>query len=136
MEAAAGALELFGATLPEGMTGPQVGGERRVTELGACTAMQQCTAAVHGCLLHRLPSFAQFPENCSPSPRLMPPNALCCAAPAAQLIRSIMDKAVEHGLTVMRTWAHTVTPHYALQTGPGEYNEAVGAVYALCAVTV
>ncbi|GAB4816952.1 hypothetical protein N2152v2_003998 [Parachlorella kessleri] len=72
VEAAAGALELFGASLPEGKTGPQ-------------------------------------------------------------LIRSLMDKAVQHGLTVMRAWAHPVTAQYAMETAPGQYNEAVfrGLDYAL-----
>ena len=44
-----------------------------------------------------------------------------------------MDKATAAGLNLVRAWAHTVSPEYALQTAPGQYNEAVfrGLDYAL-----
>jgi mannan endo-1,4-beta-mannosidase len=44
-----------------------------------------------------------------------------------------MDAAVAKGFTVMRAWSHGVTPNYALQTGPGIYNEGIfrGLDYAL-----
>jgi mannan endo-1,4-beta-mannosidase len=72
VEAGAGALELFGASLPANTTGPA-------------------------------------------------------------LVRRVLDRAAANGFTVLRTWAHTVTAQYALQTSPGEYNEAVfkGLDYAL-----
>jgi mannan endo-1,4-beta-mannosidase len=34
-----------------------------------------------------------------------------------------MDKAIAAGLTVMRGWAHAVSPEYAMQTSPGQYSE-------------
>jgi mannan endo-1,4-beta-mannosidase len=43
----------------------------------------------------------------------------------AQLIRSLLDKGVKNGFTVLRAWAHAVNPEYALETSPGQYNEAV-----------
>ena len=36
-----------------------------------------------------------------------------------------MDLGVKNGLNTMRTWVHPVNPQYALQTAPGQYNEAV-----------
>lgn len=44
-----------------------------------------------------------------------------------------MDKAVATGLNVLRTWAHTVSPEYALQTAPGQFSEPIfrGLDYAL-----
>lgn len=44
-----------------------------------------------------------------------------------------MDKAVVEGLTVMRAFAHGVSPDYQLETSPGQYNEAIfrGLDYAL-----
>ena len=50
-----------------------------------------------------------------------------------QLLRTLMDLAVESGLTVMRGWAHSVDANTNLQTAPGVYNEAVfrGLDYAL-----
>lgn len=42
-----------------------------------------------------------------------------------QLLRSLMDKAVSGGLNVVRAWTHAVSPEYALQPSPGQYNEAV-----------
>ena len=44
-----------------------------------------------------------------------------------------MDKAVGTGLNVVRAWAHSVSPEYALQTAPGVYSEAIfrGLDYAL-----
>ena len=64
MEAAAGVLELYGASLPSNMTGPG-------------------------------------------------------------LVRSLLDKAQEYGLNVLRTWAHPVSPAYALMIRPGEYRESM-----------
>ena len=50
-----------------------------------------------------------------------------------QLIRELMDAAVQVGLTVMRMWSHGVTPEFATQTAPGVYNEAMlrGLDYAM-----
>ena len=44
-----------------------------------------------------------------------------------------MDQAVETGLNVVRAWAHTVSPEYALQTAPGQFSEPIfrGLDYAL-----
>ena len=42
-----------------------------------------------------------------------------------QLLRTQMDAAVEHNLTVMRFWVPGVSPPYATQTSPGVYNEAM-----------
>ncbi|RMZ57555.1 hypothetical protein APUTEX25_001755 [Auxenochlorella protothecoides] len=64
MEAGAGALELFGASLPNKTTGPQ-------------------------------------------------------------LVRDVLDRAQAKGVNVVRAWAQAVTPNYALETAPGQYNEAV-----------
>jgi mannan endo-1,4-beta-mannosidase len=58
VEAAAGALELFGASLPPNTTGPA-------------------------------------------------------------LVRDMLDRAVANQFTVMRAWAHSVDPQYALQVRPG-----------------
>jgi mannan endo-1,4-beta-mannosidase len=41
-----------------------------------------------------------------------------------QLVRSLLDRAQAAGLNVLRTWAHPVSPQYALQPAPGQYNEA------------
>ena len=64
VEAASGALELFGASLPPDTTGPQ-------------------------------------------------------------LLRQQLDRAVANGFSVVRAWVSPVTAQYALQTSPGQYNEAV-----------
>ncbi|KAL4519468.1 hypothetical protein Ndes2526A_g01925 [Nannochloris sp. 'desiccata'] len=64
MEAAAGALELYGASLPDNTTGPA-------------------------------------------------------------LVRQLLDRAQFHGLNVLRTWAHPVSPPYALAEAPGKYNENI-----------
>ncbi len=45
--------------------------------------------------------------------------------PPAQLIRSLLDKGRDADLTVVRIWAHTVDAQYAMQTSPGQYNEAI-----------
>ena len=42
-----------------------------------------------------------------------------------QLLRTQMDAAVKHNLTVMRFWVPGVSPPYATQTSPGVYNEAM-----------
>lgn len=63
VESAAGALQLFGASLPDSITGPE-------------------------------------------------------------LVRKLLDRAAENKLNVLRTWAHTVSPQYALELSPGEYSEA------------
>jgi hypothetical protein len=42
-----------------------------------------------------------------------------------QLLRTQMDAAIEHNLTVMRFWVPGVSPTYATQTSPGVYNEAM-----------
>uniref|UniRef100_A0A1D2A9E3 mannan endo-1,4-beta-mannosidase n=1 Tax=Auxenochlorella protothecoides TaxID=3075 RepID=A0A1D2A9E3_AUXPR len=41
------------------------------------------------------------------------------------LVRELLDRAQANGLNTMRTWAFTVDERFALQTAPGEYNEAV-----------
>ncbi len=41
-----------------------------------------------------------------------------------QLIRSMLWRGKENGFNVLRAWAHTVSPQYALETSPGQYNEA------------
>ena len=50
-----------------------------------------------------------------------------------QMLRQLMASAASSGLTVMRTWAHAVSPQYALQTSPGMYSEPmfVGLDYVL-----
>lgn len=45
-----------------------------------------------------------------------------------QMIREMMEEGSEIGFNVLRLWAHSVSPEYALQTSPGEYNEAVTVV--------
>ncbi len=42
-----------------------------------------------------------------------------------ELLRTQMDAAVKHNLTVMRFWVPGVSPPYATQTSPGVYNEAM-----------
>lgn len=64
MEASAGALELYGASLPDNTTGPA-------------------------------------------------------------MIRGLLDDAAASGLNVVRAWAHTVSPPYALEVAPGQYNEPI-----------
>ncbi len=50
-----------------------------------------------------------------------------------QLLRSLFDLAVANGLNVIRFFAFAVSPEYALQPNPGQYNEAIfrGLDYAL-----
>lgn len=50
-----------------------------------------------------------------------------------QLIRDVMTKGKEAGLNVIRAWATSASPHYALQTSPGNFSEAIfrGLDYAL-----
>lgn len=36
-----------------------------------------------------------------------------------------MEEGRTIGFNVLRLWAHSVSPEYALQVSPGEYNEAV-----------
>lgn len=50
----------------------------------------------------------------------LPPNT---TGPA--MIRELLDAAQRQGLNVFRAWAHPVSPPYALETAPGEYNEAI-----------
>jgi hypothetical protein len=53
--------------------------------------------------------------------------------PAAQLIRDLMDDAVATGLNLVRFFALPVDTQYALQSAPGQFNEAAfrGLDYAL-----
>lgn len=50
-----------------------------------------------------------------------------------QLLRSLFDLAVANDLNVVRCFAFAVSPEYALQPNPGQYNEAIfrGLDYAL-----
>ena len=50
-----------------------------------------------------------------------------------QLLRSLFDLAVANDLNVVRFFAFAVSPEYALQPNPGQYNEAIfrGLDYAL-----
>ena len=50
-----------------------------------------------------------------------------------QLIRTLMDEAVQANLTVMRAWAIGVTSPYYIQPSPGVFSEAIfrGLDYAL-----
>lgn len=50
-----------------------------------------------------------------------------------QLLRSLFDLAVANNLNVVRFFAFAVSPEYALQPNPGQYNEAIfrGLDYAL-----
>ncbi|PRW59651.1 nitrilase 2 isoform A [Chlorella sorokiniana] len=41
-----------------------------------------------------------------------------------ELVRDLLQKGKANGFNVMRTWAHTVNPQFAMQTAPGRYNEA------------
>lgn len=36
-----------------------------------------------------------------------------------QLLRNVFDRAQKDGFNVVRTWAHAVSPEFALQTSPG-----------------
>lgn len=40
-------------------------------------------------------------------------------------IVSVLNRAAEDGLTVMRAWAHTITEGHAMSPAPGEYDERV-----------
>jgi mannan endo-1,4-beta-mannosidase len=42
-----------------------------------------------------------------------------------QLVVETLRRGKELGFNVVRTWVHSVSPEYALQTEPGVYNEAV-----------
>ena len=50
-----------------------------------------------------------------------------------QLIRDVMSKGQAAGLNVIRAWATSASSHYALQTSPGNFSEAIfrGLDYAL-----
>lgn len=50
-----------------------------------------------------------------------------------EALLDIMDAAVRNNFTVLRIWAHGVTPQYATMTSPGKFNEALlrGLDYAL-----
>ena len=50
-----------------------------------------------------------------------------------QLIRELFDMAVASNLNLVRFFAFAVSPEYALQPSPGQYNEAIfrGLDYAL-----
>ena len=52
---------------------------------------------------------------------------------ALQLIRELFDMAVASNLNLVRFFAFAVSPEYALQPSPGQYNEAIfrGLDYAL-----
>lgn len=94
VEAAAGAPSLSGASLPVNMTGPQ-----------ASWGVQPV-----GCLLvSSAGRLALLPLP--PQPHLPPPSYPSCP----QLVRSLLAKGKEAGFNVMRTWAHSVNPQYAVQ---------------------
>jgi len=40
-----------------------------------------------------------------------------------QLVRTVLDRAAANSMNLIRTWAHTVSPKYALETSPGQYSE-------------
>ncbi len=42
-----------------------------------------------------------------------------------QHLTNVMDQGVAAGMKVARMWAHSITPGYAMQTGPNAYNETV-----------
>ncbi|CAD7701855.1 unnamed protein product [Ostreobium quekettii] len=42
-----------------------------------------------------------------------------------RMLQDMLDLAVEHGFNLMRAWAHSVSPQFALQPSPGEYNEGM-----------
>ena len=50
-----------------------------------------------------------------------------------QLTRDVMTKGKEANFNVIRAWATSASPHYALQTSPGNFSEAIfrGLDYAL-----
>ena len=50
-----------------------------------------------------------------------------------QLIRDVMSKGQAAGLNVIRAWATSASPYYALQTSPGNFSEPIfrGLDYAL-----
>ncbi len=52
---------------------------------------------------------------------------------AMQLIRDVMSKGEAAGLNVIRAWATSASPYYALQTSPGNFSEPIfkGLDYAL-----
>ena len=52
---------------------------------------------------------------------------------AMQLIRDVMSKGQAAGLNVIRAWATSASPYYALQTSPGNFSEPIfrGLDYAL-----
>lgn len=66
-------------------------------------------------------------------------NAVSCAhlllnrLSDMQLIRDVMTKAKEAGLNVVRAWATSASPNYALQRSPGNFSAAMfrGLDYAL-----
>lgn len=43
------------------------------------------------------------------------PASLLLTSPAPQLVRDLLQKGKANGFNVMRTWAHTVNPQFALQ---------------------
>ena len=52
---------------------------------------------------------------------------------AAQLIRTLMDAALEAGLNTLRMWSHGVTSTFSSQPAPGAFAEPMfrGLDYAL-----
>lgn len=50
-----------------------------------------------------------------------------------QLIRDVMTKGKAAGFNLIRAWATSASPYYALQTSPGNFSEPIfrGLDYAL-----
>lgn len=40
-----------------------------------------------------------------------------------QLVRTVLDRAAANNMNLIRTWSHTVSSKYALETSPGQYSE-------------
>lgn len=82
--------------------------------LPAVRAGQACRYPLRG---NNCPSRPAAPTSCpfpSPahSPTSSPPTFLC-----VQLVRDLLQKGKKNGFNVMRTWAHTVNPQFAMQVG-------------------
>ena len=93
----------------------------------------QQSRASHSSHTHALPcqeTLASTSASLSFRPKTLP-GIIHLAA--LQLIRDVMSKGQAAGLNVIRAWATSASPNYALQTSPGNFSEAIfrGLDYAL-----
>lgn len=90
---------------------------------------QPCNAACHAlCRLPQQDAF-KYMVTCLMN-KISHDDISACAM---QLVRDVMSKGQAAGLNVIRAWATSASPYYALQTSPGNFSEPIfrGLDYAL-----